>query len=286
MNCVETVLFSPWMVLFLTAWLFLSVYVILKKDFLNFSEIPPSFPFSLKQLFFLGFFLCIAVCVYLFSFVVVHSIVGALQCSFIQTGTTRLVIEQIVGLLLAFVVFLCGASHLPSDVATIVMGSSGGWKKLLVGVFYGIVFYPIIFAVAWLVGVCVSLSSSGPREPQVVISFLTQLNHSTWLFWILLASIVTIVPYIEEIVFRGFLQGFLGGILHPMLSTLIIAFAFSFFHYSSLQKSGNFEIMSGLFVFSLLASRLRMKENSVMSSVGMHAVFNMISLMLFLVQKM
>lgn len=88
------------------------------------------------------------------------------------------------------------------------------------------------------------------------------------------------VPYVEEILFRGFLQGFLGGVFHPSLAILGTSFIFSLFHYSSLQKSSNFEIMFGLFVFSLFISRLRVKENSVISCIGMHAAFNAVSLVL------
>jgi hypothetical protein len=97
----------------------------------------------------------------------------------------------------------------------------------------------------------------------------------------LILSIVCIVPYVEEMLFRGFLQGFLNGICHPTLSILLTSAAFALFHYSPLQKSSNFEIMIGLFVFSILASKIRIKEDSIYASIGMHSAFNATSLCLF-----
>lgn len=160
------------------------------------------------------------------------------------------------------------------------MGKQNGWKQLGRGALYGLFFYPLISSITWIVSCAVSWITQEPPTPQAVLTFLTHFDHSSMLFWLLCFSIVVFVPYVEEVLFRGFLQGFLGGVFHPLLAILGTSIIFSFFHYSPLQKSSNFEIMFGLFVFSLFVSRLRVREDSVISCVGMHAAFNAISLTL------
>ena len=91
---------------------------------------------------------------------------------------------------------------------------------------------------------------------------------------------VFLAPYVEEMLFRGFLQGFLNGLVHPALSVLVTAAAFALFHYSSLQKGSNLEIMAGLFLFAVISSNLRAREDSIITSVGYHAAFNATSLAL------
>lgn len=191
-------------------------------------------------------------------------------------------LEQILGVIIGSFSVCFITSLLPQDLVPLIKGKSGGWKKWAKGFLFGIAFTPVILLSTWIVGIIVSLISPEVRPPQVALELLAQIPRAGIVFWLLLFTVVSLVPYIEETLFRGMLQGFLNGICHPTLSILLTSSAFSLFHYSPLQKSSNFEIIAGLFVFSILASKIRLKEDSLAASIGMHAAFNAASLCLFL----
>lgn len=271
---------SPWFGYLFLAWIFTSLYIGVKQSWFQFSDSASSFPFSFKQFIFSTVQLFCAFSIFIFSYHVAHSLIGGFSFFLSYSFHERTAIEQLIGIVLASLGIYTFLSFLSPDSLSIAMGQKGDWKKWWKGAFYGLLFYPLISSAAWIAGIIVSWFLPGPRTPQTVLTFLLSFDHSSVLFWLLFVSIVFLVPYIEEMLFRGFLQGFLGGIFHPVLAVVGTSLIFSLFHYSSLQKSSNFEIMFGLFVFSLLVSRLRVKENSVISCVGMHAAFNAISLVL------
>ena len=247
-----------------------------------------AFPFSARQFFVMLFFLLVAFASYIASFALARSLVAAFQQLNVSAslGSVTLfewvAIEQLIGLVLGTIAIFLITSLLPADLAAHVSGKSGGWKKWIKGTAFGFLFVPVILLTTWVIGVIVSIVSPETRAPQIALEVLAHIRESHFLFWLMVVAIVSIVPYVEEMLFRGFLQGFLNGLVHPALSVLLTSAAFALFHYSPLQKSSNFEIMTGLFVFSMLASRMRVQEDSIDASVGMHAAFNATSLCLFL----
>ena len=247
-----------------------------------------AFPFSARQFFIMFVSLLFAFGCYIASFVLARSLVIAFQHLHValsvgsMTVSEWLAIEQIIGLVLGTIAVSLISSFLPEDLVPLVSGKNGGWKKWVKGAVLGFLFVPVILLTTWVIGVIVSLITPQTRAPQVALEVLAHIRETSFLFWTLLAVIVTIVPYVEEMLFRGFLQGFLNGLVHPTLSVLLTSAAFALFHYSPLQQSSNLEIMTGLFVFSILASRIRVKEDSIHASIGMHAAFNATSLCLFL----
>ena len=267
-------------------WFFVGFFVAVEYDWFCLSESISEFPFSLKRFFVMAFYLLCACVLCVFSAWVAHAFTVGIERSFLHrffplAASGWYAVEVVGSLSINAAGLHYFLAHVPPEYHSMIAGQSGGVKKWAKGAFFGVLFYPLIFSVAWVVGLCVSLFVHEPQPPQNILTFLGQLKQSPLLFWEVALSIIFLVPYIEELLFRGFLQSFLGGMVHPLLAVLITGLVFSSFHYSSLQKSSNFAIMSGLFVFSLLVSRLRIRENAVIASVGMHAGFNAVSLMLF-----
>lgn len=278
---------APWITCGLVIWVIGALYTAVKYGWFQFSDQQGSFPFSVKQFFISALGLIGAFGIYFGSMFIGHSLVVAFQQSsfseFLRGYTSQewFAVEQLCSLVVATSGLRFLLSLLPSDCISATFGKDGNWKKWLKGAFYGVLFYPLISLIASFVSVLTAFYTQTPPTPQVALTFVSALDRSSVLFWLVLFSIVFLVPYVEELLFRGFLQGFFGGIFHPLLTALGTSFVFSLFHYSPLQKSSNFEIIIGLFMFSLLLSRLRVKENTVIASVGMHAAFNAVSLALF-----
>ena len=192
---------------------------------------------------------------------------------------------QIVGLGLSLVAFFLIRSVLPSSEASLVAGGAEGWKKFIKGAAIGVLIFPIILLTVWIVGVAMLLFSSEPKSPQLSLELFFNIPPAGMMFWAMVAVAVVLAPYVEEMLFRGFLQGFLYGLIHPALSVLATSAAFAAVHYSSFQKGSNVEIMAGLFLFAIIASNLREREDSIYASIAYHAAFNATSLALAFWQK-
>lgn len=268
-------------------WTVAAFFIAVKGGWLAMPDKSEAFPFSARQFFLMLISAFVAFALYIASFVVAHALITSIQqiSGAASLGVLKksewLAIEQLLGLVLGIMAVSVIATLLPADVASLVTGKSGGWRKWLKGVFLGIFFVPVILLATWVIGVIISLVNPEGRAPQVALEILSRLRGEGILFWVLLLSIVFIVPYVEEMLFRGFLQGFFNGLVHPTLSIVLTSAAFALFHYSPSQKSSNFEIMIGLFVFSLLSSKIRIKEDSIYASIGMHGGFNATALCLF-----
>jgi membrane protease YdiL (CAAX protease family) len=252
---------------------------------LRLPETSESFPFSFKQFLVMGLGLCSAVGLYFASFLVASGVATALGIAMSFAFSSydspeRIAMCQLVALPLAFVSILFIRSLLPGDAFALVVGGGGGLKKLIKGACIGVLVLPVVLITTWVAGVVVSLLSAEPKAPQLSLELFLRISHSGPLFWGMVGVAVLFAPCVEEMVFRGFLQGFLNGLVHPALSVLGTAAAFALFHYSSLQKGSNFEIMAGLFLFAVIASNLRVREDSIVASIGYHAAFNAASLVL------
>jgi membrane protease YdiL (CAAX protease family) len=276
---------SQWVWGIALVWLVASFVYVLRVHLLRLPETSESFPFSFKQFLVMGLGLCAAVGLYFASFLVAGGAVSALgvvTSSVVPSSDSQewFALAQIISLILGLGSIQFVRSFLPDDALPLVVGASNSFKKLIKGAALGVLVLPLILVTTWLVGVIVSLFSSEPKVPQLALEIFQHIPHSGPLFWGMIGVAVILAPYVEEMIFRGFLQGFLNGLVHPALSVLITAAAFALFHYSSFQKGSNLEIMAGLFLFAVIASNLRVREDSIVASVGYHAAFNAMSLAL------
>ncbi len=122
--------------------------------------------------------------------------------------------------------------------------------------------------------------------------FFTTFEEQQWIFDLLgklppslLAatsiSIVITVPFIEELLFRGFLQSSLKRILPFWAALLIASLVFTAVHYSPSQGLANAEILGCVFVLSLFLGYVFEKTKSLAASWGLHMTFNLIGLIAY-----
>lgn len=119
----------------------------------------------------------------------------------------------------------------------------------------------------------------GPLElpDQLAVQFLKMTLGNPGYFFLATTTIVVLAPLIEETLFRGFLQSFLRKHLGARAAILIASLCFSMFHYSFAQGVSNLPIIASLFVLALFLGFLYERQGSLLASVSLHAIFNLIS---------
>lgn len=160
------------------------------------------------------------------------------------------------------------------------------WKRSLKDVSLGgvswLVAYPLVGLISQLVGLLMFIVFHGPQVQQVAVKHLRNLVEFPWLFWTSVALIVTVVPVLEEILFRGFLQGWLVRVMGVGTGIFFSAATFALFHFSTSQGVGNVELLASLFVLACYLGFLRERQRSLWASIGLHATFNIVSILLII----
>jgi membrane protease YdiL (CAAX protease family) len=112
---------------------------------------------------------------------------------------------------------------------------------------------------------------------QVAVRYLKMALDSPPLLLTALFIILIAAPFIEELLFRGFLQNWLKSILGAKSAILIASFCFALFHLSASQGIGNISLAISLFSFSCFLGFIYERQRSLLASIGLHMTFNAVS---------
>lgn len=122
-------------------------------------------------------------------------------------------------------------------------------------------------------------------QEQLAVKQVKSVQEFPVLFTVNLAAVFLLVPTIEELLFRGFLQESLLKKFTSARAILLTSLIFSLFHFSASQGINNILILSSLFVLSCLLGYLKERQRSLIPSIALHGIFNGISLVqIFLMQ--
>ena len=159
--------------------------------------------------------------------------------------------------------------------------SKGGFLK---GVASWFIVFPWIFLWSSAMGFIFEKLLGMPLPEQEAVVILRAGLHTPWGWALLIFYIGLIVPAIEETLFRGFLQNWLKTMLGLRGATLFTAIIFACFHYAPSQGLSNITILSSLFLLACFLSWLLEKTESLLAPIGLHAMFNTMS-MIFIFLK-
>ena len=120
-----------------------------------------------------------------------------------------------------------------------------------------------------------------PVDQVAVNQLKTTLNNPA-LLGATIAAIVLVAPFIEEVLFRGFLQTWLRRFLKPRFAIPIVSFIFASFHFSVLQGLTNITLILSLFVLSCFLGLLYEKQKTLWSPIVLHMLFNGINVSMIL----
>jgi membrane protease YdiL (CAAX protease family) len=164
-------------------------------------------------------------------------------------------------------------------------GFQGGVKGIadfLLGAATWLVCFPIV---AWLgqsLSILLPFLYRGPHAEQVAVKHLKGTFSDPVLFWVTVAAIISVVPILEELLFRGFIQTWLKGNFGRVKAILATSTLFALFHFSSTQGTNNVELLASLFVLSCFLGFIFERQNSLWAPIGLHATFNALSVVMII----
>ncbi|MCH9634752.1 MAG: hypothetical protein S4CHLAM7_15130 [Chlamydiae bacterium] len=183
------------------------------------------------------------------------------------------------------IVFFIYVAKLNQESKRTVLGerSYGGVSQNIgnvgMGVLTFLISFPLVLAVSQAFSILIFYFDLSGHE-QVAVRFLKSTMENPVLFAITSLFIVIVVPTIEELLFRGFLQNWLARFFGRGGAVFLTALIFSGFHFSLSQQWGNLEIIPSLFTLALFLGFIYFRQKSIYSSIGLHATFNGVNIFL------
>ncbi len=147
-------------------------------------------------------------------------------------------------------------------------------KSVVMGFVSFIVSYPFVF---WM-GIFTSLISlwlwNEAKIEQVAVKQLKLAMGHPVMFSFMVFLVVILVPFMEELLFRGFLQSMLKRYLGRMGSLFVTAIIFASVHFAPSQGLGNFQLIASLFILSIFLGFIYERERTLWAPITLHAAFN------------
>lgn len=153
---------------------------------------------------------------------------------------------------------------------------------LFLGGICWLVAFPVVTLVAELFHILSRLVVEAPPLDQVAVRQLKNTYGMPLLTGASTFAIIVLVPLIEEILFRGFIQGWLRSKFPAAQAIIVTAVIFTLVHFSPSQGVANAELLAGLFILSLFLGFLYERQQSLWPCIGLHCVFNFISVSMIL----
>ncbi len=146
-------------------------------------------------------------------------------------------------------------------------------KNFGMGILSVLISFPLVIAMGQLANMLLILLNKHSQE-QVAVRFLKSTFDNPVAYIFSSIFVILVIPAIEEILFRGFLQNWLAKFMGQMGAIFSCSAIFAFFHFSIQQGWGNLEIIPSLFVLACFAGFIYFRQKSIYASIGLHATFN------------
>ncbi|MGA8163619.1 MAG: type II CAAX endopeptidase family protein [Waddliaceae bacterium] len=154
---------------------------------------------------------------------------------------------------------------------------SGALKQLLWGSSTWLICYPIVLTVGQFIVIAMQYFYQLPKVEQSPVQALMITLDYPALFAAMAIGIVFIVPLVEEILFRGYLQTWLVLKLGRSRAIAASSIIFVLFHTSYSLGLGNVQFLVPLLVLSVFLGFIYERQESLWAPIGLHAFFNAIS---------
>lgn len=143
---------------------------------------------------------------------------------------------------------------------------------------------PAVMAISKLIESIFLTLGWGEQPDQLAVQLVKGSMQDPAYFIKLVIVISILVPLAEELMFRGYLQGFLIQKLSRWKAIFLTSACFVLFHFSPSQGYTNLTVLLSLFPLSCYLGFLRERQKSLWAPVTLHATFNMMSLMMLAAQ--
>ena len=162
------------------------------------------------------------------------------------------------------------------------VGNKSSLKNFIYGASTWLISYPIVLAIGQIIALTLYFFFNAKPVDQAAVKYLKSTMEHPLLFGIMVIAITCVVPIIEEILFRGFLQSWMRERWNRGKAIVFSSLIFALFHYSIQQGINNIEVLSVLFILSCYLGYLYERQQTLWAPIGLHVCFNSLSvLMLF-----
>lgn len=147
-----------------------------------------------------------------------------------------------------------------------------------------VICFPLVIATAQLSTIILVLLQKQSQE-QIAVRFLKAASQNPVAYFFSCLFVVLVIPAIEELLFRGFLQNWLSKVFGAAGAIVSTSLIFAFFHFSKEQGWGNLEIIPSLFVLACFAGYIYFRQKSIFASIGLHCTYNALNVLLMTFAK-
>ncbi len=147
-------------------------------------------------------------------------------------------------------------------------------RNLLLGLLTLAISYPVLLFVNLTLNYLTLHFFGKSGIEQAAVRQLKTLTETPLLFTAMAVVVIFIVPFVEELLFRGFLQTYLKRYLGRGGAIVTTGALFSAAHYAKGQGVGNIELILSLFVLACYLGFLYERQKSLLAPYGLHMAFN------------
>ena len=155
---------------------------------------------------------------------------------------------------------------------------------IIMGIVTWLICFPLVIIVSQVIEILGEWLFHFTRQDQLAVYFLKLTREFPLLFALMAFLIAFVVPMVEELIFRGFIQTWLLGWFHRTGAIIFTSIIFAFCHYSASQGLDNIELLTSLFVFSCFLGFIYERQQSLWASIALHSTFNIVSIFAILVE--
>ncbi len=230
-----------------------------------------------------GWYALIAFSLY-FIFLLLPLVLYAVYCKAFgpchPTNVSKTIAVDI-GIVLSVLVVLLFAYN--TRALPFIFGKGPVLKKMAKGALCWLLAYPCAVFLGILVKLFVELFVDYAPSTQAAVQFLKDVKDHPTLFVINAFLLVVVVPIQEELIFRGYLFNALKGFFPFSLALPLSALVFGAIHYDITQGFSNFELLTMISTLGMVLGWIYEKEKSLWASIGLHACFNLVGVLVIVI---
>ena len=189
----------------------------------------------------------------------------------------------IVALAVAFVLYV--AAMKATKRSELFRKGGNPRDALVVGSISWLISYPTVMIIGQLIAIVVHYMTQITVVEQLPVQHLKKIMEQPTLFYVTAAAIIFVVPIVEEVLFRGFLQTWLRRYLSVNGAIIASSCVFALCHFSVEQGIANIELVITLFLLSLFLGFSFERQQSLLAPIALHTIFNAMSVLLIFQQN-
>lgn len=160
------------------------------------------------------------------------------------------------------------------------------FQEIARGMLFWFIAFPVTAIVVQSIEFVLSFVVEVPTVDQVAVHSLKSTLDRPAVFVAYALAVITAVPVVEEMLFRGFVQSWLRGHVGVWKAIVGTSLLFAGLHFSFSQGLTNIPLLAALCILSILLGVLYERFAALWAPMALHSTFNAISVIMIVRQSM